>query len=1628
MKKSYSLLVNGLVSIALIIFTTSIFAASDSANYTAAPPFVATNIGKPNVVVALDISGSMKAVAYADLGAGSWKKGLHDDFNQSASYFGYFDSNKSYSYSPSLNKQFFYEDNGGLWNGNFLNWLTMRRMDVVRKVLTGGKVNNRNGESIDGERWFILDGQNEPLDYTFRKSYSRSAEVSPITNSSEVLIANGAFSLTTGEAASITQLSDNVEIGQISIDRDIRDAAGDWYSVNFKNTYAAIPSVVATALSFNGSQPSLARVKDITKTGFKVRIDEWDYLDGNHTTEDVVFIVAATGNHKVSIKDKDTDITSSYQVSAGTVTVTANAAAFNNISAGSTFSTIPVVFAGTSSLNDPMPVTTRIRNISAGGFDLALQEERSQIGGGHSAELVSWIAIEPLVGFSEYAGVAIEINKTSNLHSEAWRDITLTPDLFAEIPMVAVGLQTFNGSDPVVARYGNAGVTTDKFDVKMEEENSSGDNDLEHGGLESVGYIAVEASRGFKIRIGLKNEPTGIIQQNSGSVRFGLAVYNYDHSLSPTSIYKNNKIHGGTLRPCYPDITKDVADQSNFDICLDTHVKSPLTNIIEVIDDHPLIWGTTPIAETLYDIQGYFKQENYGNNGHNQYYDNGTEGLSGNASDGEAKSRSSYDINQDWDPYFYEEFDAYLPCAKSFVLHFNDGAPYKDFDGTGHPNVSNDGVGSFGTEQMLDDLALELRQEDCRDDNGLTGHQDIVSYYVYAALGQEEFSDGDGSSINRDDNVLRMREAAANGGFVDNNGNNQPDPAHPSDFFNYVVNGAGNCTPNEWDEDGDCNPDTFYYASDAEALVSQLNAALESITARSGSGGAASVIAASRSGEGAVFNAIFRPSVTSAGQEVTWIGDVHALMIDSSGNIRQDNGDGILGASNVDQYIDMCSYDDGELKEVRIKLSTSLATRPIRSQFSECAKAVFNKDLFDLNYLWSGANWLSSLSDDEATAQRTYTSTTLGRHIISGIDVDDNGLITKSEVVDFLPDSFDDSTAGLLAGTLDDARNVVSFIRGQDIDGYRSRQLNGKTMRLGDVIYSTPTVVGRPAENLDLIYGSTSYQKFFDHYRYRRQVVYAGGNDGMLHAFNSGWFDPKTKEFKKSKGGGNAGSSIDFDLGAELWAYAPYNTLGHLEYLTRPSYGAVSSDHLYFVDLEPRIFDAKIFPSDSNHPGGWGTVMVVGSRLGGGLKNVDMDLGAATANRTLRSSITIFDITNPDIAPKMLLEFTDPQLGFTTAIPAPVVVGQDSEGNGDWYLLLGSGADETSDGFDEVKSTQKATLFLLDLKEIALGNTNVLETAFGGGDGKVQLTDDNSFISDLSAVDFGLDKFTTDAVYFGTVSGDKNGWGGKVYRILIQEKTNGAQKAVSSWQIAEVINPNRPVTAPVSMATDNLRNRWLHFGTGRFFTQEDNLDNSQNYFYGLKETRSSSGEFTYIKPTKIVDVTSTQVRSDNAKVEQAPTLTPPLGDGATIHTLESRMKNYGGVTDVDGWFRTLAAGEKNFGAATIFGGTLTFTTFDPEFDECSVDGDARLYVLNALTGTAGSPGILAQDDNNEFNNYVIDLGSSPATSPSIHVGDGYSSDNKANAVIQTSDGAITTVEQKNQENVRSGEVSWRELQ
>ena len=147
-----------LAAIVLTVLASPAPLRAEMNDYCVVPPYVVQNI-QPNVMLVVDTSGSMFNFAYADgfqttstlddLGCapaggpctGFTNPGVYPDYK----YYGYFDPDSWYMYSTSGGKFVVSRlkaagaKNSTEWDGSFLNWVTMRRVDVLRKVLTGGK-------------------------------------------------------------------------------------------------------------------------------------------------------------------------------------------------------------------------------------------------------------------------------------------------------------------------------------------------------------------------------------------------------------------------------------------------------------------------------------------------------------------------------------------------------------------------------------------------------------------------------------------------------------------------------------------------------------------------------------------------------------------------------------------------------------------------------------------------------------------------------------------------------------------------------------------------------------------------------------------------------------------------------------------------------------------------------------------------------------------------------------------------------------------------------------------------------------------------------------------------------------------------------------------------------------------------------------------------------------------------------------------------------------------------------------------------------------------------------------------------------------------------------------------------
>src|SRR3989454_12441414 len=138
--------------------------------------------------------------------------------------------------------------------------------------------------------------------------------------------------------------------------------------------------------------------------------------------------------------------------------------------------------------------------------------------------------------------------------------------------------------------------------------------------------------------------------------------------------------------------------------------------------------------------------------------------------------------------------------------------------------------------------------------------------------------------------------------------------------------------------------------------------------------------------------------------------------------------------------------------------------------------------------------------------------------------------------------------------------------------------------------------------------------------RTRRQVAYMGANDGMLHAFNVGFYhrgDEAATTLEVEHGWSTRTATDNSSgplLGQELWGFIPYQLLPHLQWLARADY-----THVYYVDLKPKVTDARIFTPDADHPNGWGTVLIGGVPGGGGGGARTARAGAPPRGPTARS-------------------------------------------------------------------------------------------------------------------------------------------------------------------------------------------------------------------------------------------------------------------------------------------------------------------------------------------------------------------------------------------------------------------------
>ena len=147
--------------------------------------------------------------------------------------------------------------------------------------------------------------------------------------------------------------------------------------------------------------------------------------------------------------------------------------------------------------------------------------------------------------------------------------------------------------------------------------------------------------------------------------------------------------------------------------------------------------------------------------------------------------------------------------------------------------------------------------------------------------------------------------AAKYGGFIDSNGNKLPDL---DSEWDKIDNSTGASTP-------DKIPDNYFYATNPQELEDSLTRVFNAILERTSSGTAAAVVASNVRGEGALFQAYYEPLRKDASfNEASWIGTVQALWLDKYGYSRQDCSPPAQPGPPSDPPVDTSINADGTCK------------------------------------------------------------------------------------------------------------------------------------------------------------------------------------------------------------------------------------------------------------------------------------------------------------------------------------------------------------------------------------------------------------------------------------------------------------------------------------------------------------------------------------------------------------------------------------------------------------------------------------------------------------------------------------------------------------------------------------------
>lgn len=556
-----------------------------------------------------------------------------------------------------------------------------------------------------------------------------------------------------------------------------------------------------------------------------------------------------------------------------------------------------------------------------------------------------------------------------------------------------------------------------------------------------------------------------------------------------------------------------------------------------------------------------------------------------------------------------------------------------------------------------------------------------------------------------------------------------------------------------------------------------------------------------------------------------------------------------------------------------------------------------------------------------------------------------------------------------------DTRGVerVQYLRGESVADFRRRE-----KPLGDIVHSTPTLVAPPAANYPDYWGpgaaenASPYSAFGRQHRNRDRVVYAGANDGMLHAFDAGHW---------------TGSDWTTGTGDELFAYVPGPVYSSLPHLTNPRYS-----HNYFVDATPKAADVFI----NNQ---WRTVLVGALGRGG-------------------QGIYALDITEPDSIEEatavdtVLWEFTDREdRGVGYIYSTPIIARMQ---NGKWAAIVANGYNNSTRNVGYARGRGWASVLIIDIETGTLMRKLSSNKSACRGSANTP----NS-MTEPTAVDLDGD-YSVDALYSGDLFGCVH------YFDVSNPNTAHWKNGELKHRAIDDNNNPAPITSAIGVGSHpSGRGVMLYFGTGKYLEPSDQRPSDKPHrIYALWDR--GPGTDTEAR-TRIVSGKLLKQSITNEFSYDFDTNDDGVDDDSAVvrHSSQHRID----WSTHEGWYMDLIyqhhTGEQILSTPVLRDGRLIVNTHVPGGNECTPQQLGWLMLLDAASGAMIDGPLIDLNGDGELNEPTlagVQSAVNPFATPTIvAAGDmdviiAQTATNPAPNTLSLSAGFV------------EGRLTWRELQ